>query len=161
MPLLLLGLVQFWIFSGSKVLWNGQEKTTAFVSNERVTTEIPSSDIALAGAATVAISNPTPGGGKSESLHFNITHLGPIFEIQMSRPSYAAVNTVTAIDFRLRNTGASSTPAEIKAWLEVPSLPAHFNPQPWIRRIAQPSRQPESELRTLEPLFGHIEHPAR
>jgi YVTN family beta-propeller protein len=57
----------------SVVQWNGSNRSTAFVSSSQVSAQIPAADIATAGAATVTVFNPAPGGGSSNSSTFTIT----------------------------------------------------------------------------------------
>ncbi|MBI4481706.1 MAG: IPT/TIG domain-containing protein, partial [Acidobacteria bacterium] len=59
--------------SGSVVRWNGQNRTTTFVSATQVNAAIPASDIAAAGTASVTVFNPAPGGGTSNALTFTIS----------------------------------------------------------------------------------------
>ena len=58
--------------SGSKVRWNGSDRATTFVSSTEVAAAVTASDIAAAGAATVTVYNPAPGGGVSNGLRFDI-----------------------------------------------------------------------------------------
>jgi len=57
----------------SVVEWNGSNRSTAFVSSSQATAQISAADIATAGAATVTVFNPAPGGGSSNSATFAIT----------------------------------------------------------------------------------------
>jgi YVTN family beta-propeller protein len=57
----------------SVVQWNGSNRSTTFVSSSQVTAQITAADIATAGAATVTVFNPAPGGGRSNSSTFTIT----------------------------------------------------------------------------------------
>jgi YVTN family beta-propeller protein len=57
----------------SVVQWNGSNRSTAFVSSSRVTAQISAADIATAGAATITVFNPAPGGGSSNSATVAIT----------------------------------------------------------------------------------------
>jgi 6-phosphogluconolactonase len=57
----------------SVVQWNGSNRSTTFVSSSQVTAEVSATDIATAGAATITVFNPTPGGGSSNSATFTIT----------------------------------------------------------------------------------------
>jgi hypothetical protein len=59
-------------FKGSQVLWNGQPRSTAFVSATRLQASIPQSDVAFPGTALITVSNPPPGGGVSPSISFEI-----------------------------------------------------------------------------------------
>lgn len=58
--------------NGSTVEWNGAARTTRYISATQLTAEIPAADLAMAGAARVAVTNPTPGGGASNALNFTI-----------------------------------------------------------------------------------------
>ncbi|MFZ0581744.1 MAG: IPT/TIG domain-containing protein [Candidatus Acidiferrales bacterium] len=62
--------------SSSQVLWNGSPATTTYVSSTSLTAQIPASDLSSAGMATVAVQNPTPGGGTSGNLTFTINAPG-------------------------------------------------------------------------------------
>ncbi|MFM8395849.1 MAG: FISUMP domain-containing protein, partial [Acidobacteriota bacterium] len=59
--------------SGAIIRWNGANRPTSLVSATKVTTQISAADIANPGAAVVTVVNPTPGGGVSNSLSFNIS----------------------------------------------------------------------------------------
>ncbi len=48
--------------SGATVNWNGNARTTTFVSSSQVTATINAADVATAGTALVTVSNPAPGG---------------------------------------------------------------------------------------------------
>ena len=57
---------------GLTVEWNGKGVATTFVNAGKVTATISKADIATAGSATVAVKNPAPGGGTSNTLTFTI-----------------------------------------------------------------------------------------
>ena len=57
--------------SDSVVRWNGAPRTTTFVSATQLTAQIPATDIAAAGTASVTVQNP--GGAVSNALTFTIT----------------------------------------------------------------------------------------
>ncbi len=57
---------------GSMVQWNGTARPTTFVSATQLTAVISANDLAVAGAASVAVVNPAPGGGASNALIFVI-----------------------------------------------------------------------------------------
>jgi trimeric autotransporter adhesin len=59
--------------SGATVRWNGQNRTTNFVSATQLTAQITAADIANAGTASVTVFNPAPGGGVSNAVNFTIT----------------------------------------------------------------------------------------
>ncbi len=58
--------------AGSRVRWNGANRTTTFVSSTQLTANIPASNIRRAGTAQVTVFNPTPGGGTSNGQTFTI-----------------------------------------------------------------------------------------
>ncbi|HXN73218.1 MAG TPA: FG-GAP-like repeat-containing protein [Candidatus Acidoferrales bacterium] len=58
--------------TASVVKWNGVALVTTFDSATQLTAAVPASDIATAGAASVTVFNPTPGGGTSSALTFTI-----------------------------------------------------------------------------------------
>jgi hypothetical protein len=59
--------------NGSVVNFNGAAKTTTFVSATKVTAALLASDVATAGTFGVTVTNPTPGGGTSNSVNFVVT----------------------------------------------------------------------------------------
>lgn len=59
--------------SESVIRWNGEARTTTFVSNTQLTTQISASDIATAGNASVTVFNAPPGGGVSNAQILSIT----------------------------------------------------------------------------------------
>lgn len=77
--------------SGAIVRWDGQNRTTNFVSSTQLTAQILAGDIAGVGTAAVTVSNPTPGGGISSSLSFSITSPGnPV-------PTITAISPTTVV----------------------------------------------------------------
>jgi hypothetical protein len=63
--------------AGSKVRWNGNERTTTYVNQAQLAAAIPASDIAIAGTANVSVWNPTPGGGTSSAMTLTINNPEP------------------------------------------------------------------------------------
>jgi YVTN family beta-propeller protein len=59
--------------SSSVVRWNGNDRPTTFSSSSQLTAQISASDIAAPGTAGVAVFNPAPGGGSSNTSTFTIT----------------------------------------------------------------------------------------
>jgi VCBS repeat protein/FG-GAP repeat protein len=87
--------------SGAVVKWNGSPRTTTFVSGSRLTAAILATDIATAHTASVTVVNPTPGGGTSNEVFFDVTLPGP--SIVLSAPSDfgtgSAADAVAVADF--------------------------------------------------------------
>src|SRR5260370_403527 len=63
--------------STSVVQVNGAGRTTTFMSNTQLTAAIPASDVAAAGALSITVFNPAPGGGTSAALTFTVTSPPP------------------------------------------------------------------------------------
>ena len=91
---------------GSQVRWNGNAKATTFNSPTQLTATIPPADVATAGASTVTVFNPTPGGGTSGGLSF--TTVNPLPAITSLSPTSAAVGSA-AFELTVNGTGFVST----------------------------------------------------
>src|SRR5262245_26714265 len=63
--------------STSVVQVNGSGRTTTFVSSAQLTAAIPASDVASAGALSITVFNPAPGGGTSAAVTFTVTNSPP------------------------------------------------------------------------------------
>ena len=59
--------------NGATINWNGHALATAFVNVDELTATVPSSDIAVAASAAITVTNPTPGGGTSNVVHFGVS----------------------------------------------------------------------------------------
>lgn len=69
---------------GAIVLWNGNERDTSFVSAAELRMAIPASDLAQAGANTVVVRNPAPGGGDSAQMTLNVVRPVPTIVLPAS-----------------------------------------------------------------------------
>ena len=69
----LLNVVGADFVSNAIVRWNGNDRPTTFVSKTQLTVFVPATDVAVAGTAQVAVFNPPPGGGVSNSIPFTIS----------------------------------------------------------------------------------------
>jgi hypothetical protein len=72
--------------STSVVNWNGSARTTTFVSTSQLKATILASDIATAGTASVTVANPSPGGGTSNVVFFDVS--APTFPIELNKADY-------------------------------------------------------------------------
>jgi hypothetical protein len=68
--------------SGSVVNWNGSPRATTFISSSKLTAPIEASDIAIAGTPWVTVVNPAPGGGKSNTVFFQVMRPQPNADFQ-------------------------------------------------------------------------------
>jgi len=86
--------------SGATVNWNGNARTTTFVSSSKVTASITATDVATAGTANVTVVNAAPGGGASNVAHFQVVKSG--YTVAFGKLDYATDLTpqdVAAADF--------------------------------------------------------------
>ncbi len=109
--------------SSSSVNFNGVAKATVFVSSTQLTAAISASDITTAGTYPVAVINPLPGGGTSNSQTFTVSSVAdttPPVVTAFSMPATAASLTVNITSFTATDnvgvtgyllTVASSTPS--------------------------------------------------
>jgi len=58
---------------GAIVKWNGSARSTTYVSSRQLTANILSADIARATTGSVTVTNPSPGGGASNVIFFQVT----------------------------------------------------------------------------------------
>ena len=68
--------------SGSVVNWNGSPRATTFISSSKLTAAIVASDIVIAGTPWVTVVNPAPGGGKSNTVFFQVMRPQPNADFQ-------------------------------------------------------------------------------
>lgn len=71
----------------STVTWNGQTITSSYNSATSLTATIPASDLQTAGTAQVAVGNPAPGGGTSNSVAFTISAVGTVGQSEVALPA--------------------------------------------------------------------------
>jgi hypothetical protein len=57
---------------GSVVTWNGKTHSASYVNESEMTVYVRAADVASPGTADIVVKNPTPGGGKSNTLVFPI-----------------------------------------------------------------------------------------
>jgi hypothetical protein len=58
--------------SGATINFNGTPLTTTLVDNEHLTAQVPASSVASAGTASITVMNPSPGGGSSNVVYFQV-----------------------------------------------------------------------------------------
>lgn len=64
--------------AGSQVKFNGADRTTTLVNASQLTIAVTAADIANTGSITIAVVNPTPGGGTSNQLTLPINNPAPM-----------------------------------------------------------------------------------
>lgn len=77
----------------SQVMWNGSNRTTTFVSSSQLRAHIMAADIAAVAKVAITVSNPTPGGGSSNSVNFTVPAATITFESTGALNGSDAANT--------------------------------------------------------------------
>ncbi|MGE0126510.1 MAG: IPT/TIG domain-containing protein [Blastocatellales bacterium] len=98
--------------TGSKARWNGQDRTTNYVSSTQLIAQIPATDIGVASTASVTVFNPAPGGGVSNALPIVVSQPNPQPALSSLVPNAAAVGT----GFTLTLTGSQFTNSSVVRW---------------------------------------------
>ena len=57
----------------SRVRWNGDERTTVYVSPSELEALVTSADLSASGSYPISVANPSPGGGISGTQSFQVT----------------------------------------------------------------------------------------
>ncbi len=100
--------------NGAVVNWNGTPRPTAFTSATELVAQIPATDIASVGVASVTVVNPAPGGGVSNALLFTISDQpNPVPAITALNPSSAIVGDDP---FTLVVTGSNFIAGSVVQW---------------------------------------------
>ena len=101
--------------NGAAVNFNGNARTTTFVSATQVTASILATDVATAGTPSVTVTNPGPGGGASNALTFTINAgtNNPVPTLTALQPSSA---TAAGAAFTLTVTGTNFISASVVKW---------------------------------------------
>jgi len=83
--------------SNSTVTYNGVAHTATFVSSSQLTIQLSASDQATAGTDAVVVTNPSPGGGASNSVNFTVNNPTPTITTlsPSSAEAGAAAQTLT------------------------------------------------------------------
>ena len=97
----------------SAVRWNGNPRTTTYVSSTQLQAAIPASDIVGAGTAQVTVLTPSPGGGTSNALPVTVAASTPGLSLSLLSPGSA---TVGGPSFVLTVTGTGFRPSSVVRW---------------------------------------------
>ena len=76
--------------STSSATFNGSARTTTFVGQGQLTIALAATDTQSAGTGTIAVTNPTPGGGTSGGVTFTIASANPVPVLSSMTPTSAA-----------------------------------------------------------------------
>jgi hypothetical protein len=106
--------------TGAQVNFGGVNKGTTFVSSTQVTVSILPSDVATAGTPAVTLSNPTPGGGASNTVNFNVTAAAnPVPTITSISPTSIAAGSIA---FTLTVNGTNFVSNSVVSFNGAPKL---------------------------------------
>lgn len=97
--------------ANSSVLFSGSEIPTSFVTSSQLNAQVPAAAVATGGTFTVAVFNPTPGGGTSNTTNFTVTNPAP--NLVQLLPNSAAAGSP---GFVLTVLGTGFTPASVVRW---------------------------------------------
>ncbi len=83
--------------SGASVEWNGKPRPTTFVSSSTLTAQILATDISAPTTAAVTVLNPTPGGGLSNAVFFEVS--GPAPALSLKNGSLGTGNSPRSVTY--------------------------------------------------------------
>jgi dipeptidyl aminopeptidase/acylaminoacyl peptidase len=112
----------------STVRWNGQPRSTQFVSPTRLTFIAPASDLAQPASARVTVHTSPVGGGESAALSFAVNP-GIVLTKALLQPRWAASRLLGRLDLR----GVAGRPAVLQAQV----LPANGRGRALVTRRFQ------------------------
>jgi len=95
--------------ASSSVLWNNAQQSTTFVNSTHLRYQVPASAVAQPGAATVAVFNTTPGGGKSNVVTLDIAAPGknPVSALTAISPVWVFSRGAASKQFTMIITGTN------------------------------------------------------
>lgn len=104
--------------SGATVQWNGNNRSTTFVSEEVLTIAVTAEDLLAPGAAVVTAVNPGPGGGSSNAVLFDVAAPGqnPVPTINSIDPEYTVARGATSDAIVVKVTGQNFVPGVQGQW---------------------------------------------
>jgi uncharacterized protein (TIGR03437 family) len=79
--------------AASSVTFNGISHSVSFINSSQLTITLTVSDVATAGTFAAVVTNPSPGGGTSNTALFTVTTTHPLPAITGLSPSYATVGS--------------------------------------------------------------------
>ncbi len=102
--------------TGVVVLWNSTNRATTAVSGTQLRATITAADVASAGTATVAVLNPTPGGGLSNGQLFTIHPAPPPHPVPTTTAISPTAETAGRSGFTLTVSGSNFINSSVVRW---------------------------------------------
>ena len=93
--------------NGSVVNFNGSARATTYVSATQLTAAILAADIASAGTPAITVTNPSPGGGTSNAVTFNVA-AALITPTVTVTPSPSSITTTQALTVTVAVSGGDN-----------------------------------------------------
>ena len=101
--------------TGATVSFGGVTRAATVTSSTQLTTQIIPIDVATAGTPAVIVTNPTPGGGASNSVNFNVTNTSnPVPTISALSPNNASAGSAA---FTLTVSGTNFVSNSVVDWI--------------------------------------------
>ncbi len=117
---------------GSSVAWNGTVRQATFKSKSELLLDVAAEDVAAGGYATLAVQNPTPGGGLSDpTVKFAVNNPTPLVSSAAPTASIAA-----GPSFSLTVTGKNFVPGAAVNWNGAPKTTTFGSPTELVAQIA-------------------------
>ncbi|RPI21631.1 MAG: choice-of-anchor D domain-containing protein [Acidobacteria bacterium] len=126
--------------AGSQVLWDGAPRATTYVSPTQVSAAITAADIAEDDVVLVRVSNPTPGGGLSNTQYFTVNP-NPLIPAAGPRlRQLAPVSAPPGTDVTLLGSGFSAVAANnlvsfVKKETKTPAVTVSANETTIVCRV--------------------------
>ncbi|MCI0394733.1 MAG: beta-propeller fold lactonase family protein [Chloroflexi bacterium] len=104
--------------NGATVKWNGSNRTTTFVNSTELHAAITAEDLLAPGSAVIAVVNPGPGGGASNTVVFDVAAPGqnPAPSVTGIDPEFTVARGAASIPLVLRVFGQNFVPGAQGQW---------------------------------------------
>jgi len=106
---------------GTLAYWNGSQRTVKFLDSGTLLVTLSGGDIALAGSGALYVTNPSPGGGQSNSLSFTIVEppANPAPVLTAIQPDTLALQAMSSPPQTILVKGSNFLPSSEVYWNEV------------------------------------------
>lgn len=100
-------------FGNQVVRWAGSDRATTWASANKLTAQIPASDLVSPSLVPITVYTPPPGGGLSAPFSFTIASANPVPSISLLSPPSAKQNSA---QFTLGITGNGFVASSVAQW---------------------------------------------
>ena len=104
--------------SNSEVRFNGNQRSTSFISATQLTASILASDLSSPGTKPVTVFNPAPGGGLSNAVNFTVTSCS--FSLNPTSEAFPAGGGALSVEV-IAGAGCNWTAVSNDAWITITS----------------------------------------